>query len=224
VGNTTGGHLPDEELKAAVELLICTGEARFAQSVRELLPVVVAEEDGFLYNAVTLARALPHMDAGYKAALRPLVEAWKVEVAGYQQENPFGVPITRRGWAGNGAVVSFAITNYYLHKAYPDLIDREAAYRGLHYIYGTHPASDISFVSAVGTHSKRVAYGNNRANFTFIAGGVVPGLLILNPEFPENKENWPFFWGQNEYVVGGCAAYIFAVQAVDDLLNEPGAE
>jgi endoglucanase len=26
---------------------------------------------------------------------------------------------------------------------------------------------------------------------------------------PENKEDWPFFWGENEVTVGGCANYIF---------------
>ena len=63
-----------------------------------------------------------------------------------------------------------------------------------------------------------VAYGNNRADFTFIAGGIVPGVLILKPDFPENKEDWPFLWGENEYVVGLGASYIFAVNAANDLL------
>jgi hypothetical protein len=46
--------------------------------------------------------------------------------------------------------------------------------------------------------------------FTFIAGGAVPGILILQPDFPENKEDWPFFWGENEYVVD-CGAAIFSL-------------
>ena len=87
------------------------------------------------------------------------------------------------------------------------------------YIFGCHPYSNISFVSAVGTHSKKVAYGNNRANFTFIAGGVVPGILVLKPDFPENKEDWPFFWGENEYVIDIGSAYIFLSNAALDLLN-----
>ena len=88
------------------------------------------------------------------------------------------------------------------------------------YIYGCHPGSDISFVSAVGTHSKPIAYGNNRADFTFIAGGVVPGVLVVKPDFPENKEDWPFLWGENEYVISAGASYIFLVNAVNDLLLE----
>jgi endoglucanase len=46
-----------------------------------------------------------------------------------------------------------------------------------------------------------VAYGSHRADFSFIAGGIVPGVLILKPDFPENKEDRPFLWGENEYVI-----------------------
>ena len=94
----------------------------------------------------------------------------------------------------------------------------------MNYIYGCHPGSDISFVSAVGTVSKKVAYGNNRADFSFIAGGVVPGELILKPDFPENKEDWPFMWGENEYVVNLASSYIYLVNAVNELLNEDQIE
>src|SRR3546814_8646606 len=77
--------------------------------------------------------------------------------------------------------------------------------------------SDISFVSGVGTRSKEVAYGNNRADFSFIAGGVVPGALIIKPDFPENHEDWPFFWGENEYVVPEASAFIELANAANDL-------
>jgi endoglucanase len=106
-----------------------------------------------------------------------------------------------------------------LHKAFPEIIDPEYIYKGLNYIYGCHPSSNISFVSGVGTESKMVAYGNNRADYSFIAGGIVPGVLVLKPDFPENKEDWPFIWGQNEYVISLGASYIFLVNAVNDLLN-----
>jgi endoglucanase len=78
---------------------------------------------------------------------------------------------------------------------------------------------NISFVSAVGTPSQKVTYGSNRADFRFIAGGVVPGLFILKPDFPENKEDWPFLWGENECVVDICAAYIFLSNAAKELVT-----
>jgi endoglucanase len=137
----------------------------------------------------------------------------------FYEMNPFGVPITTGGWAGGGAVVQFALTNYYLYKAFPDLIDPENVYRGLNYMYGIHPGSNISFVSGVGTESQLIAYGMNRADFSFIPGGIVPGMLVLPPDFPENKQNWPFFWGQNEYVITLGSSYLLLVHAVIDLLK-----
>ncbi|MGD2033808.1 MAG: glycoside hydrolase, partial [Bacteroidales bacterium] len=124
------------------------------------------------------------------------------------------------GWGGSGLAMYFGITNYYLYKAFPGIMEPEDVYKGLHYIFGCHPGSDISFVSGAGTHSKTVAYGNNRADFSFIAGGVVPGVLIIKPDFPENKEDWPFLWGENEYVINGGAGYLFLVNAVNELVNE----
>ncbi|MCG6912379.1 glycoside hydrolase family 9 protein, partial [bacterium BMS3Abin03] len=220
-GNTTGGQLESEELKAAVELLITTKENKYAERLMELL-----SDSGrrFIFNSTYFVRAIPYMDESYKEKIRTLVENSKQNFDRLSQLNPFGVLITTGGWAGDGIVVNVALTNYILHKAFPDLIDPESIYRGLNYIYGCHPGSDISFVSAVGTVSKKVAYGNNRADFSFIAGGVVPGELILKPDFPENKEDWPFMWGENEYVVNLASSYIYLVNAVNELLNEDQIE
>ena len=213
-GNTTGGPLATEELKAALELLVTTGERAYADRFLELWPEI---EERFAFNAVTAVRALPHFDAAYRARLEPLVRAHRAYLDGLQEQNPYGVPITEGGWAGNGAVIGLAMANWYLHGAFPDLVGPEHVFAGLNYLYGTHPASDISFVSGVGAESKRVAYGMNRADFSFIAGGIVPGVLILQPDFPENKEDWPFLWGQNEYVISLGASYLFLANAAQRL-------
>jgi hypothetical protein len=144
----------------------------------------------------------------------------KANTTPFTGANPYGVPITTGGWAGNGAVIQTGLTDYAVHKAFPALSDGKAVFRALDYLHGTHPGSDISFVSGVGTRSKEVAYGSNRADFSFIAGGVVPGALILKPDFPENSENWPFFWGENEYVVNMSPSYIALALAAIDLLGE----
>ena len=60
----------------------------------------------------------------------------------------------------------------------------------------------------------------NRADYSFIAGGVVPGVLILKPDFPENKEDWPFLWGENEYVINVGASYLFLANAVNELAQK----
>lgn len=164
-------------------------------------------------------RAVPFLSKAYQKKLLPFVQKYKAANDELLAQNPFGVPITARGWAGNESVIDWAITNYLLHKAFPEIIGPEYTYRGLSYIYGCHPYSNLSFVSGVGVRSKKVAYGNNRADFTFIAGGVVPGILVLKPDFPENKEDWPFLWGENEYVIDICAEYIFLANAVKALGN-----
>jgi endoglucanase len=216
-GNTTGGTLEEEELRATVELLICTRDDQYKQRLNELLPAI---ENRFIFNASMVVRAIPYMDNAYRQKLELMVKEYKQNLNRLIEQNPFGVPIMTGGWGGSGAVIGYAITNYQLLKAFPDLIDPEYVYAGLNYIYGCHPASNISFVSAVGTHSKKVAYGNNRADYTFIAGGIVPGVLIVKPDFPENKEDWPFLWGENEYVVNIGSSYIYLVNAVNELLNK----
>lgn len=66
---------------------------------------------------------------------------------------------------------------------------------------------------------KKITYGNNRANFSFIAGGIVPCILVTKPDFRENKEDWPFFRGENEVTVGGCPNYIFLANAAHQLIT-----
>ncbi|MFZ6028721.1 MAG: glycoside hydrolase family 9 protein [Chloroflexota bacterium] len=215
-GNTSGGPLEAEELRAAVELLITTGEKCYAERIVALWPTVEAQ---FGWHASTVIRALPYLDACYTVKAKTLVEEYRKHLDQVTKENPFGVFVSTGGWAGSGFVVRMAITNYMLHKAFPEIIDAESVFRGLHYLYGCHPGSDISLVSGVGAISKEVAYGNNRADFSFIAGAIVPGMLILKPGFPENKEDWPFFWGENEYVISEGACYIFLVNAISELLR-----
>lgn len=214
-GNTTGGDLYDEMFRAATELLISTREQRYVQVINALLPRLEAR---FGYNAVQAVKVLPYMDEKYAKEIKDMAWNYRNRMRELVADNPFGVPITRGGWAGNGFVINFAVTNYFLHKAFPDLIDREEVFKGLNYLYGNHPGSNVSFVSNVGTRSKQIAYGMNRADFSFISGGIVPGVLIIKPDFPENKEDWPFFWGQNEYVITLGAPYIFLVNAVQELL------
>ena len=158
-------------------------------------------------------RAIPHMDKAYAQRIRRAAQQYKPALEAATSKNPFGVTITEYGWAGNATVLQMAITQYYLHTAFPDLFDAELIYRSLDYLYGTHPDSDISFVSNVGTVSKKVAYGMNRADYSFISGAIVPGVLILKPDLPENKENWPFLWGENEYVINVGGLYLFTVNA-----------
>ena len=128
--------------------------------------------------------------------------------------------ITEGGWAGNGAVVGMATANYYLHVAFPDLIGKEDVFRGLTTCSGRTLTRIFLSCRRWGRNRKQVAYGMNRADFSFIPGGIVPGVLVLKPDFPENKEDWPFLWGENEYVISLGASYLLLANAASDLVAD----
>ena len=208
------------EMAAALQMFITTGDEAYADRFEELLWPSLEGPQGRWAPVEVALQAVSHLGDEYKARLRPHVETYAAGIEEIAAENPYGVPITTGGWAGNNFVTTFAITNFRAHEHYPDLVDREAVLGGLHYLFGRHPYSNVSFVSAVGTVSKEVAYGGNRADFSFIAGGVVPGVLMFEPDFFENKEDWPFFWGENEYVLDVSASYVYLVHAANELLAE----
>lgn len=216
-------------IDAVLQLYITTKDKKYLDRFLEQIWTSLEPRAGmpgggqgfFTGRALVFAlKALPYMDHAYKAKLRDYVVKYKESITGIGEQNPYGVPITLGGWGGSGGVVNFALTNYYAYKAFPEIMSREDVFSGLNYIFGCHPYSNISFVNAVGTRSKKVAYGNNRADFTTIAGGIVPGLILLKPDFLENKDDWPFFWGENEVTIGGSAEYILLGCAVNEMIRE----
>jgi endoglucanase len=209
--NTTGGDLEDEETKAAVELLIATkGEAAYKSRLSALLPAI---QRNFSELGWTAARSLPFMDAGFKKSLTAALREFKTKQAADLSQNPYGVPIRRGTWGGSSTAAAFAVHMYYLHCAFPDIIGTDETLRGFDYVLGTHPVNNVSYVSTVGTASKLVAYGNNRADYTFIPGGMIPGVVIIEPDYPELKDQWPFLWYENEYVVDAASTFILAANA-----------
>jgi methionine synthase II (cobalamin-independent) len=42
---------------------------------------------------------------------------------------------------------------------------------------------------------------------------MIPGVVIIQPDFPELKEGWPFLWYENEYVVDAVTSFILAANA-----------
>ena len=214
------------DMDAVLQLYITTKEKKYADRFLEQIwtsleppagPGGAAQRFFSGRGLISALKALPYMDDAFKARLKDYVVKYKESLAEIDKQNPYGVPISLGTWGGSGTVVSWAITNYYAYKAFPDIMNKEYVLRGLNFIFGCHPYSNISFVEAVGTHSKKVAYGNNRADFATIAGGIVPGLILLKPDFLENKDDWPFLWGENEATIGGSADYIFLAKAAGDI-------
>jgi hypothetical protein len=213
--NTTGGELEDEEVKATVELLLATqGDATYKRRLKALLPVIQRK---FSELGWTAARALPLMDSDFETSLILSLRQFKATQDAYLSQNPYGVPIRRGTWGGSSTAAAFAVHMYFLHRAFPNIIGTEETLRGFDYVLGMHPVNNVSLVSSVGTASKLVAYGNNRADYTFIPGGMIPGVVIIEPDFPELKDKWPFLWYENEYVVDAATTFILAANAVEAL-------
>ncbi len=164
-------------------------------------------------------RALPFMDASFKKALEATLSRRMPQMEAGLLKNPYGVPISAGTWGGSMEAVTFAVDAYFLHRAFPNLVSAELTLRGFDYVLGRHPASNVSYVSTVGTSSKLVAYGNNRADYTFIPGGMIPGVVIVQPDFPELKSGWPFLWYENEYVVDAASTFILAANAAGALTH-----
>ncbi|MEZ5947139.1 MAG: glycoside hydrolase family 9 protein [Hyphomonas sp.] len=216
-GNTTGGPLEAERLLAAAELLKATGDKQYAKAVND---GYADAEPFFGFTASTLISLRPLMDKKFDKRLKASAVKWVAQQKEARADNPFGVQITRGGWAGSGGVIGSAITADAIHAAWPELVSKQQVLDGFDFVLGRHPAHNLSFVSGVGAQSKKVAYGSNRADFSFIAGGVVPGVLILKPDYPENREDYPFFWGENEYVIPLGATWIYLSKAAAELAKE----
>jgi len=205
---------------AALELAIATkGAEPYRSRLKELFPQMITPQqmDFFGWTAV---RALPYLDASAKDQMR---EAVKIYMAGLDQQlaaTPFGVPPSLRRWGGSGAVVDMAIRMYFLHKAFPDLVSPEYTLRAVNYILGTHPVSSTSYVAGVGTVSKTKTYSNNRADNAYIPGAVIPGYVIIKPEFPECIDDFGFLWFEDEAVVAGSASWVVAGNAADAITRQ----
>ena len=60
----------------------------------------------------------------------------------------------------------------------------------------------------------------NRADYSYIPGGVISGTALIRPDFPELLE-FPYLWQQGEYVLGGGSSdYMFLVLAARKVLLE----
>ncbi len=216
-GNTTGGPLEAEMLEATVELLITTeGAQQYIVHLREMWPYV---ERTFAFNGSLAVRALPYMDEAFGQQVEAAARDHAAGLDSLMLQNPFGVPITTGGWGGSGSVLRFAMDNYILHQAFPKIVGPEHTFRGLEYVLGRHPGNSLSMVSGIGARSKTIAYGTNRADYSFIPGGIVPGLVIVQPDLPELMEDWPFLWYESEYVIPMAPLFIYVANAAADLLK-----
>ena len=212
------GMLDLAAVTSTVEMVITTkGDPIYTAKLKELLPAIKQHID---WIGGTAVRAIPYMDADYRAQLASVVKAAKPKLDAELAKTPFGVPVAMGTWAGSGEVAAFGANMYLLHKAFPEIVGPEYTLAALDYILGRHAVNNLSLVTTVGTASKLIMYGHNRADYTFVSGAMVPGVLILKPDFPEQIVDWPFLWFENEATVATTSEYILEANAAIAVTKE----
>lgn len=63
------------------------------------------------------------------------------------------------------------------------------------------------------------ALGKNRADGTFIPGGVIPGYIVIEPDSPECIDDFGFLRRENEYVIPVASKWIQTANAADALVR-----
>jgi hypothetical protein len=207
------------KLHAASELYLTTGQQIYKDYLLNNKSLIISEfgNIGWLISGAIFKTGNDELIQSVKKA----ANAFASEIAKQGSQTPFGVPYRPYIWGAGWDIQSFGVRQYYLNKAFPDIFPEDYMYNALNFILGVHPGSNTaSFASGVGARSTTVAYGANRADWSYIPGGVSSGTALIRPDFPELLD-WPFLWQQQEYVMGGGATnFMFLVLAADKLLNK----
>lgn len=208
----------DDRVVAATELLLTTRKPEYRDALLAMREHIVARVGNVGW---AVGRALPVLqDSAFTAAIRAAVATQFATVVEQQRKTPYGVPYEPVIWGAGWGIQSFGVRQYYLHRAFPDIVSADYMLNALNFVLGVHPGRNTtSFVSGVGARSMTTAYGFNRADWSYIPGGVVSGTNLIRPDFPELKD-FPFLWQQAEYVMGGGATnYMFLVLAAEEVLG-----
>lgn len=206
-------------IAAASELYLSTGEQKYLEHL------AVSKEN--VLNSIgntgwAVSRVIDKSgDEEFKAAFHDSISVYANSVAEAMSRNPYGVPYSPAIWGAGWTIEDHAVRQYYLYKYDAELFPSDNFINPLNYVLGVHQGENtMSYVSGVGYDSPTTAYGTNRADWSYIPGGVISGTGLIRPNFPELK-HWPFFWQQTEYVIGGAATnFMFLSLAADDIFNK----
>lgn len=209
---------PLQRLGVAVELLRATSDKKYADWIIGQQQAIISRAD---QTAAVVAPVMATLNnKKFSEALRKAVKTYHDTVANQEKENPYGVPYKPDIWGAGWGIQSIGVKHYFLHRYFPDLFPESYMLHAINFILGVHPGTNTSsFASGVGSKSLTTAYGLNRADWSYIPGGIGSGTALIRPDYPELL-TWPFLWQQTEYVLGGGTTdYLFLIIAADHLLN-----
>ena len=174
-------------------------------------------------HAWMLASILDQLPADFRARLDTAVAEYQAKLADEARtDSPYGVPSEPQIWGAGWDIQRRGVEQWFFHKGWPEATSPDSFLNALNFVLGVHPGENTaSFVSGVGSNSALVAYGVNRADWSYIPGGVISGTNLVRPDLPELKV-WPFFWQQTEYVMGGGETnFMFLALAADRMYAGP---
>jgi endoglucanase len=209
----------DERIIAAAELVRANGKETYRAEILSNRSRILADSPKIAWAVAPIADSLH--DTAFLNDLRGAVRRDFASLEKEQAaESPFGVPYKPYIWGAGWNIERFGVEQYYLHKAFPDIVSTDYIFNALNFMLGVHPGSNTaSFASGVGARSATTADALNRADSSYVPGGVISGTALIRPDFPELKD-FAFLWQQVEYVLGGGSSnFMFLTLAADQVLN-----
>ncbi len=215
----TADRTTNAKIHAASELFLTTGKDKYRNYLIENRESVIKGMRRIGWAVSRVIHKLNNSD--FTAAFRNAAVNLSDEINKQAAETPFGVPYRPHVWGAGWDIQEFGVNQYFLYKAFPDIFRSAPIFNAMNFILGVHPGENgASFASGVGVRSATIAYGVNRADESYIPGGVASGTSLIRPDFPELLD-WPYLWQQTEYVLGGGATnFTFLVLATDHLLEK----
>jgi hypothetical protein len=207
------------KVHAAVELFLTTGESEYKEFLLAEADFIVSEMEDLGWIVCRAVKAVN--DAGFAKAIQNALPGLNEKYSKLSAETPYGIPYRPHIWGAGWNIQRLGYQYYFLHREYPEIFGPEMIFNALNFILGCHPGlNNMSFASGIGTKSATVGYGLNRADWSYIPGGVISGTALIRPDFPELLV-FPYLWQQVEYVMGGGSShYMFLVLAARELLEE----
>lgn len=199
-----------QKIHTLCEIILASNKDQYKKELIELGDFL---EEGFVRVGWSLGRVLPLLgNIEFSDMARAAALAHKPFLDTLVNSTPFGVPLE------NTEVIGFK--QYYYNLAWPDIYTLDNLYNSLNYNLGCRPGNTVNtLVSGVGAESPTVAYGNNRADWSYIPGGTFWNAVnLVSPDLAEDKV-WPYFWQEREYIITAPCYYMFSVLAVNASLN-----
>lgn len=205
-----GERVDAQKIQTLTELIITTDKAEYKNALCSMSEEV---KNNFAFVGWSAGRALKYLDCPeFNNILTEAATAYKPILDQVMNKTPFGSPLENTERIG--------FTQYFLNKAWPEIFGEDHLFAVVNYILGCRPGNTTnSLVSGVGVSSPTIAYGTNRADWSYIPGGTFWNAVnLVSPDFAEDKI-WPFMWQEREYIITAPCFYMFNILAVDNALE-----